>query len=93
MPGGRVLKGIPKRGGGVRCERFDRTLYVVLKSFSLRFKRTFLKAKRGFDRTVLDGLIEPFEGFDRTFLGRSPISRYFFTHSKISAGFFNRVGT
>ena len=32
---------------GVRCERFDRTLSVVLKTLSLGFYRTFSRAKRG----------------------------------------------
>ena len=39
--------------GGLRCERFDRTLSVVLKSLSQGFYRTFLGPKRGFDRTLL----------------------------------------
>ena len=48
---------------GVRCERFDRTLPVFLKTLSLGFYRTFLGAKRGLDRTFLEakwGLDEPF---------------------------------
>ena len=34
--------------GGCRCERFDRTLSVVLKSLSQGFYRTFLGPKKGF---------------------------------------------
>ena len=41
----KVEKGYLKRG--VRCERFHRTLFVVLKTLSLGFYRT----ERGFDRT------------------------------------------
>ena len=60
---------------GVRCERFDRTLSVVLKSLSQGSHRTFLGPKRGFDRTfwgssnLFRGSIEPSGGFDRAFLG------------------------
>ena len=54
-----MLKGNLKRGGGVRCERFVRTLSVVLKSLSQGFYRTFLGPKRGFDRTFCRGSIEP----------------------------------
>ena len=39
------LKGWPKTG--VQCERFDRTLSVVLKSVSLGFYRFFFAAKSG----------------------------------------------
>ena len=56
-----VQRGFPHR-------RFDRTLSVVLKSLSQEFYRTFLGPRRGFDRTLLEGSIEPFWG-DRRFQG------------------------
>ena len=73
---GRINKGNLKRG--VRCERFDRTLSVVLKSLSQGFYRTFLGAQKGVRQNLSRGSIEPSGGFDRTFLGRSPISGYRF---------------
>ena len=43
---GKVFKGKPGKEE-VRCEKFDRTTSVVLKTLSLRFYRTFSKAEWG----------------------------------------------
>ena len=50
--GGNVELGKLKRGR-VPCERFDRTLSVVLKILSPGFYRPFSETKCGFDRTSI----------------------------------------
>ena len=76
----KILKGQPEKGGGVRCERVDRTLSVVLKT--LPESQGSEEPCRGPDGGLIErfgvriflGVRSNFGGFDKSFLGRSPIS-------------------